>query len=188
VQCLTRAAAVANASSSDSGIELGITNTVNHHCYATVLPSIDYFCGTAHLNLVAMALAGYSNFASSSNSTGNTVTSSSPAPTAPLLWRELCNQPGIVNELKHPYLKACFAFLSSDIPGSTSSATGGSMGDRVHHHHHHHSQQQQHSNKLGFSEIVGEECEIALLDKIAFACRFLSDTEVCATTSCGLAK
>jgi hypothetical protein len=51
-----------------------------------------------NLKLVAMALAGYNDQATSK--TG--------------LWKDICLDPSILSEIRHPYLRACFTFLCND--------------------------------------------------------------------------
>jgi WD repeat-containing protein mio len=54
-------------------------------------PGVDLATGDVNLKLVAMALAGYEGGA---------------------LWRQTCRS--LMNQLKHPYLQACFAFLCAE--------------------------------------------------------------------------
>ena len=51
-----------------------------------------------NLKLVAMALAGYND----------QITSKSG------LWKDICLDPAILSEIRHPYLRACFTFLCND--------------------------------------------------------------------------
>lgn len=97
---------------------------------------------TANLKLVAMALAGFNDISSNTNMSlmsgiGSIGKSSS-------LWKELCLDPNIVNELSHPYLKASFAFLSAD---------------------------------KNFKQVLDNQ-DLSILDRIAFAARFLEDIEL----------
>ncbi len=61
------------------------------------------------------------------------------------LWRDTCLDPALLGEIKHPYLRACFAFLCNDTKG--------------------------------FKSVLSDP-ELSLCDRVAFACRYLDDTEV----------
>jgi hypothetical protein len=61
------------------------------------------------------------------------------------LWKDICLDPSILREIKHPYLRACFSFLCND--------------------------------SKSFKSVLGDS-EIGLRDRVAFACKYLDDTEV----------
>lgn len=66
------------------------------------------------------------------------------------LWRSTCRS--LAGEIDDPYLEAMFMFLCQNSEDEKLSAT--------------------------YEGVIGPKSKISLLDKIAFACRFLDDEQV----------